>query len=136
MKVKIQYLHEGMERLKRAHTYDAGADVYMYKDTVVKHGKNIIPLGFKIIIPPGYAGYLSPRSSVMGDGVIYNMTPIDADYSGEWHMIVYNTGEDFLIHKNERLCQVVIMPVFIPEFVERESEIVRRGSNGLGSTGK
>lgn len=136
MKIRVRYLHEGMTRLKRAHAYDAGADVSMYQDTMVHHGKNVIPLGFELIIPPGYAGYLSPRSSVMGDGVIYNMTPIDSDYSGEWHMIVYNTGDDFLIKKNERLCQVVIMPVLIPEFVERDSEIPRRGSNGLGSTGK
>ena len=44
MKLKIEYLHKDMQPLYRAHTYDAVADVPLYKDVVVKHGKNIIPL--------------------------------------------------------------------------------------------
>lgn len=134
MKLKIEYLHEGMSPLYRAHSYDAGADVPMYQDTIIKHGKNIIPLGFKLVIPIGYAGYLCPRSSVMGDGIGYNMVPFDSDFSNEWNMIIYNPGEEFVIKKNERLCQVVIMPVLVVDFVEDDSP--RRGNNGIGSTGK
>lgn len=134
MKLKIEYLHKDMEPLVRKHTYDAGADVPMYKDTIIEHGKNIIPLGFKLTLPIGYAGYLSPRSSVMGDGVIYNMTPIDTDYQGEWNMIIYNTEDSFEIKKGERIAQIVIMPVLITDFVEDDGP--RRGSNGIGSTGK
>lgn len=134
MRLKIEYLHDGMDPLVRSHAYDAGADVPMFEDTVVHTGKNIIPLGFKLIIPPGYAGYLCPRSSVMGDGIAYNMVPFDTDYSGEWNMIVYNPGEEFVIHKGERLCQVVIMPVLVADFVEDVGK--RRADNGIGSTGK
>lgn len=134
MKLKIEYLHENMQPLYRAHTYDAGADVPLYKDVVVRHGKNIIPLGFKLVIPIGYAGYLCPRSSVMGDGIAYNMVPFDTDYSGEWNMILYNPGEDFVIKKGQRLCQVVIMPVIVADFVTDDEP--RRGSEGIGSTGR
>lgn len=134
MKLKIEYLHKDMQPLYRAHTYDAGADVPLYKDVVVKHGKNIIPLGFKLVIPIGYAGYLCPRSSVMGDGIAYNMVPFDADYSGEWNMILYNPGEEFVIKKGQRLCQVVIMPVLVVDFVSDDEP--RRGSEGIGSTGR
>jgi len=134
LKIQIEYLHENMSPLTRKHTYDAGADVPMWKDTIIKHGKNIIPLGFKCIIPPGYAGYLSPRSSVMGKGIAYNMVPFDTDYSGEWNLVLYNPGEDFVINKGERLCQLIIMPVLIADFVTDLG--IRRGENGLGSTGK
>lgn len=134
MKLKIEYLYKGMEPLVRKHTYDAGADIPMYKDIVIKHGKNVIPLGYKLVLPIGYAAFLSPRSSVMGDGCVYNMTPIDSDYSGEHNMIIYNIGGDFLVKKGERIAQLVIMPVLITDFVEDDSP--RRMSNGIGSTGK
>lgn len=134
MKLQIEYLHKDMDKLYRAHDYDAGADVPMWKDTYIDHGKNIIPLGFKLQIPPGYAGFLSLRSSVMGDGAICNFVPFDTDYSGEWNLIIYNSGEPFTIKKGERLCQLMIMPVLIADFCEYE--ISRRGAHGLGSTGK
>lgn len=133
MKIKVEYLYNNMTPLKYSHDYDAGADVTLPSDVVLVHGKNVIPLGFKAIIPPGYAGYLCPRSSVMGDGIIYNMTPIDSDYEGEWHMIVYNPGEKKFIEKGSRICQVVIMPVLRAEFVEALNN--RRSVNGIGSTG-
>lgn len=133
MKLKIEYLHNDM-KLTRSHEYDAGADIPMYKDIVIKHGKNIIPLGFKLVLPIGYAAFLSPRSSVMGDGCVYNMTPIDTDYSGEYNMIIYNIGDEFLVKKGERIAQLVIMPVLVTDFVEED--LHRRGSNGIGSTGK
>ena len=134
MKLQIEYLHKDMDPLYRAHDYDAGADVPMWQDTIIYHGKNIIPLGFKLVIPPGYAGYLCARSSVMGKGIPYNMVPFDTDFSGEWRLIIYNPGDKFIIHKGERLCQLVIMPVLVPEFVTEP--LNRRGSEGLGSTGK
>lgn len=134
MKLEIEYLHEDMKPLYRAHDYDAGADVPLWTDTVVKHGKNVIPLGFKLIIPPGFMGIICARSSVMGNGIAYNIVPFDTDFSGEWNMIFYNPGDEFTIKKDERLCQVVIVPTLIVDFVT--TKINRRGSNGQGSTGK
>lgn len=134
MKLKIEYLYEGMDKLYRAHPYDAGADVPMYKDIIVKHGKNVIPLGFKLVIPPGYAGFLSPRSSVMGAGIAYNMVPFDTDFSGEWNLIFYNPYDEFTINKGDRICQLIILPILIPDLVESIES--RRSDNGLGSTGK
>lgn len=135
MKIKVEYLYDNMKPLQYAHCYDAGADVHMFVDTVIMPGMNKIPLGFKMCLPPGYAGYMCLRSSIMGNGVICNMAPVDADYKGEWHLIVNNTtGKEICINKGERICQVVIMPVLQAEFV---SDLpVRRGSNGVGSSGK
>ena len=134
MKVLIEYLHEGMPELVRKHTFDAGADIPIWQDTVVKHGKNVIPLGFKVHIPMGYAGFLSPRSSVMAEGLSYNMVPIDTDYKGEVHLCIFNPYDDFVIKKGERLAQLMILPVLVADFVTDLG--TRRGENGLGSTGK
>lgn len=117
-----------------AHDFDAGADVYMYKDTIIYKGKNVINLGFKLIIPAGFSGFLSLRSSIMGNGITCNMVPFDAGYEGEWNLIVYNHGDDFVVRRGERICQIVIMPVIQAEFVKSFDNL--RGEGGRGSTGK
>lgn len=134
MKMQIEYLYDDMKPLNYAHDYDAGADVSMFKDVVIEHGKNIIPLGFKLIIPPGFQGNLCLRSSSMGNGCICNNVPFDADFSGEWNLIIYNCEDEFVVKKGERICQVVITPIIQAQFVTELSH--RRGSNGVGSTGK
>ena len=134
MKLEIKYLHEDMDPLYRAYPDDAGADVPLWKDTIIKHGKNIIPLGFELVPPRGWAGYLEARSSVMGNGCIVNQVPFDSGYADEWRLVVYNVEDDFLIKKGERICQVVFKQVLIPEFVT--DSIPVRGRNGMGSTGK
>ena len=49
----------------RPHENDAGADVFMPYDCVLKPGEVArIPLGFGLIIPDGFAGYVFPRSSM------------------------------------------------------------------------
>jgi dUTP pyrophosphatase len=135
MKAVVEYLHEGMVPLKYARDNDAGADVSLWQDVVIKPGRNIIKLGFKLVIPEGFAGYLCLRSSVMGEGITCLMVPFDADYSAEWNLVVYNnTDTDRLVKKGERICQVVVMPIVQLDFIDEFKN--RRGANGLGSTGK
>lgn len=134
MKLKIEYLHEGMDKLKHSYDYDAGYDVPMYKDTLIHHGKNILGLGFKLILPPGQVGFLSLRSSIMGNGCICNHVPFDSNYSGEWNMILYNVDKEFTVKKGERICQLLVHPITYLELVEEDVTI--RGNNGLGSTGR
>ena len=137
MRIKFDKLYNDVITPHYAHIADTGADVFMYKDIEIKHGKNIIPLGFTCIIPQGYAGFLSLRSSIMGNGVICNMTPFDPDYKGEWNRIVYNCEDSFIVKKCERICQLLVIPTQQCEFIDSntyDSNI--RGSGGQGSTGK
>ena len=49
----------------RPHDNDAGADVFMPYDCTLQPGEIArIPLGFGLIIPDGFAGYVFPRSSI------------------------------------------------------------------------
>ena len=65
--MKIKLIDFGLEKDHypfRPHENDAGADVYMPYDYTLKPGEIArIPLGFGLMIPDGYAGYVFPRSS-------------------------------------------------------------------------
>lgn len=121
--------------LRRAHDNDAALDVVFQEDIVIKPGKNIISLGFKCILPPGIAAYIFPRSSIMGNGLQFNLAPIDPDYSGEYHAICYNASDhEIKYEKGDRICQIVFMPFYYIEPVDDLPN--RRSDNGIGSTYK
>ena len=71
--MKIKLIDFGLEKDHypfRPHENDAGADVYMPYDYTLKPGEIArIPLGFGLMIPDGYAGYVFPRSSMATKGL-------------------------------------------------------------------
>lgn len=119
--------------LKRAHDNDAGMDIILQNDIVIEPGKNKIPLGFKCVLPVGLAAYIFPRSSIMGDGIQFNLAPIDPDYSNEYNLICYNVGNRKEYKKGTRICQLVVMPFVYIDPVDKY--LNKRGDNGIGSTG-
>ena len=55
----------------RPHENDAGADVFSPKDEVIRLGDICkLPLGFRLKIPDGYAGYIFPRSGLSSQGIV------------------------------------------------------------------
>lgn len=121
----------------------AGADVcaHIESDIVIPVGKSaMIPTGLFFEIPEGYEIQVRPRSGLAAkNGVTVLNTPgtIDSDYRGELRVILINLGnEDFTIHNNDRIAQIIIAPVtqavFIPATSLSETE---RGTGGFGSTG-
>ena len=94
-----------------------------------------IPLGFGLIIPDGYAGYVFPRSSMAVKGLVCELPPIDSGYRGEIHAIICNVSTSTqTIPKDTRVGQLVITPVVIADFVlELGTE---RGTGAFGSTGQ
>jgi len=120
----------------RAHYNDAGADIYSPAEYVLKpHTTTKIPLGFGIELPDGMMGVIFPRSSYATRGIVAEHPPIDSGYRGEIHCILTNmTDEYFGISKDDRIGQLVIMPVIVADFVESLTE--ERQTNGFGSSGK
>ena len=105
-------------------------------DCVLKPGEVArIPLGFGLIIPDGFAGYVFPRSSMAAKGLVCELPPIDSGYRGEIHAIISNVSTSSqTIHKDTRVGQLVITPVVIADFVLDLGE--ERGSGAFGSTGE
>ena len=121
---------------KRAHAFDAGADVFApYKVNVKPNETAKIPLGFGVKIPQGFAGYIFPRSSTAKAGVTCHVPPIDCGYTGEIHAVLTcHSDYAYLIEEGDKIGQLVIMPCVIADFVTEMPET--RGANGFGSTGK
>jgi dUTP pyrophosphatase len=100
----------------------------------------LIPCGFCIALPEGFEAQVRPRSGLAAKyGVTVLNAPgtIDADYRGEIKVILINHGHDgFPVRRGDRIAQLVIAPVTLPEFVEEaELDTTERGEKGHGSTG-
>ena len=136
MRMKIQLIDFGGKSPERAHANDAGADVFCPCSITIKPGEvRKIPLGFGLRIPDGYAGYIFPRSGLSSKGIVCELPPIDSGYRGEVHAIISNVGnKGYEIHPGERIGQLVIMPVVIPEFTFENWE--ERGTEAFGSSGR
>lgn len=119
----------------RAHDNDAGADVFSPHDQTIYPGQVYkLPLGFGLELPDGYAGYIFPRSSLSSKGIVCELPPIDSGYRGEVHAIISNvSNSSYDIKEGERIGQLVIMPVILPEFTYEKS--AERGAGAFGSTG-
>lgn len=120
----------------RAHENDAGADVFATIGVTVAPGTTVkIPLGFGLEIPDGYVGYIFPRSGLSSKGIVCELPPIDSGYRGEVHAIVSNIStEHYAICCDDRIGQLVIMPVVIAEFIT--TDIKERGAGAFASTGR
>lgn len=134
--MKIQLIDFGGLSPQRAHANDAGADVFSPKNEVIYPGQICkIPLGFGLKIPDGFAGYIFPRSGLSSLGIVCELPPIDSGYRGEVHAIISNvSNKKYVIRSGEKIGQLVIMPVLIPEFTFDEWE--ERGTGAFGSTGR
>ena len=134
--MKIQLIDFGGKSPERAHANDAGADVFSPRDEMICPGQICkMPLGFGLRIPDGFAGYIFPRSGLSAQGIVCELPPIDSGYTGEVHAIISNVSKkEYEIKAGDKIGQLVIMPVLIPEFTFEEWK--ERGTGAFGSTGR
>ena len=143
--VKVKRLNDSAVLPKRATEGSAGADLYacINEPLTIAPGELVkIPTGIAIELESNdLAAFLFARS---GLGVKHGITlsnsvgVVDSDYRGEICVGLCNvSSEPYTIQPNERVAQMVIMPVACADFVEAEelSNTVR-GEGGFGSTGK
>lgn len=102
--------------------------------------RKLIPTGIKIELPIGTEAQIRPRSGLSiknGITLINCVGTIDADYRGEICVPLVNLSDvEFVIRRGDRIAQMVIAPVILPEIkvVDALVESVR-GAGGFGSTG-
>ena len=63
---------------------------------------------------------------------------IDSDYRGELKVLLHNSSqEDFVIQPGDRIAQLILLPVDLPQIQEvAELGDTQRGQGGFGSTGR
>jgi len=109
--------------------------------TIPPGGRRDVGTGLALAIPPGFAGFVQPRSGLaFKHGIMVVNSPglIDAGYRGEVRVSLYNSGgEPFVIRAGDRIAQLVVQAVAEPEFVAAdELPGSGRGEGGFGSSGR
>lgn len=102
--------------------------------------RRLIPTGWCIALPSGFEAQVRPRSGLaLRHGIVIPNAPgtIDADYRGEIQVILWNAGADaFDVERGDRIAQLVVAPVILPEWMEVDSlGESSRGAGGFGHTG-
>jgi len=124
----------------KAHTTDAGYDLYSRKDAIIPaNSSKVFDTGVHIELPPHTAGLLVSKS---GLNVKYDITStglIDVGYTGPIKVKLYNNfNGDYFVNKGDKISQLVIIPIVDKlslELVE-DLEDTERGDNGFGSSGR
>lgn len=152
-------LDEGAKMPTRAHTWDAGLDLYAPVDMLIPPaetfveesifgfgppktrttvGSATIDTGVHVEIPEGCVGFIKSKS---GLNVKHGLTAdgvIDAHYTGSIVVKLYNHKQDaYQFKAGDKIAQLVIVPCLLPDLELVDSlEETGRGNAGFGSTGR
>ena len=142
--LKIKKVRPNAKLPTRGTVGSAGMDLYACIDepiTLNGGDKAVIPTGIAIgLSSPEYAAFVYARSGLAikhGISLLNSVGVIDSDYRGEICVGVINQlKEPYTIEPFERIAQMVIQPVSLPELIEVESlDETDRGAGGFGSNG-
>lgn len=116
----------------------AGYDLYSCESGVIPPGeRRNIKLGFKASFESGYAAVIDDRGSTGNAGICHFAGVIDANYRGEWILIMYNSSAmPFQYTPDKAIAQCLFLRVESPTWKEVESlDETSRGEGKFGSTG-
>jgi len=120
---------------------DAGLDLYAAEAVTLAPGaRALVPTGIALAIPPGFAGFVLPRSGLaLRHGVTLLNTPglVDAGYRGEVKVLLVNHGDaPVSLSRGDRVAQLVVQRVeHVALAPVAELPESARGAGGFGSTG-
>lgn len=140
---------------KQSVEFSAGYDLYVPFDTVIKRGRQAVPIGVKIDVPRGIDGNIRPRSGFSTEGVEGYTIPLfkwlkpkkkrfDADviegtidhgYKNQINIIINNHDEPFLIEGGTRIAQMVFNRHELPILLEVDELTGFDRGGGMGHTG-
>ena len=127
---------------QRAYEDDAGLDLAACESVVLGPGERAtVGTGLAVAIPPGYAGYVQPRSGLASNhGISMVNSPglVDSGYRGELRILLLNTDRErwFVVERGMRVAQLVVLALPEARLVEvAELPGSERGSGGFGSSG-
>ena len=142
--VPVLRLDPDLELPAYAREGDAGLDLVAREPARLEAGggRALIPTGIAFALPPGYAGFVQPRSGLaLRHGITCLNTPglIDCGYRDELKVLLVNLDprEAFDIARGDRIAQLVVQAVAQVEW-EPVDELPdsERGAGGFGHTGR
>ena len=144
-KVNVKQLRHGAVLPSYGSAFAAGCDLYAcleQGEVSVAPGQTVmIPTGWAMEIPEGYAGLIYARSGLAcksGLAPANKVGVVDSDYRGEVCVALHNHGsESRTVRSGDRIAQMVITPYLTADFaLSEELQDTQRGAGGFGSTGK
>ncbi len=144
VKILIKKINSKVKLPKYKTDGSSGMDLMAFLNnpiSIMPQKSELIPTGLSIAIPENTEIQIRPRSGLAAKNNISVLnTPgtIDSDYRGELKVILYNHGsEEFIINNEDRIAQMVLVPIIKATFEEVEDlPQTIRGEGGFGSTGK
>ena len=142
MRIAVKRLDTQLPLPTYARASDAGLDLRAAERVVIEPGaRAVVPTGLAVAIPPGFAGFVLPRSGLaLRHGVTVLNAPglIDAGYRGEVKVLLVNHDQAarVTLERGERIAQLVVQAVASVDLIEvEELAASERGAGGFGSTG-
>ena len=142
MDVSYTLLDEALPAPAYAHPGDAGLDLRAaVGGTLEPFERRLVPCGFALAIPDGYAGLVIPRSGLAakhGISIVNAPGLIDSGYRGEIMVSLINLDgkQAFTFEKGARIAQLMIIRT-VDITLHNTSELPEsdRGVRGFGSSG-
>lgn len=125
-------------RLRKAYKNDAGTDILLDKPVSLLPKQFVwVDLHMSVLIKPGYFGLVQPRSSAAKRGLLIANCPIDADYTGSIHAMVFNASNETINYaEGESFCQIVVVKCKPNIFKVKPLKQGKRQDHKEGSSGK
>ena len=144
VKVLIKKLNSKVEIPTYKSIGASGMDLMAFVDKPIKLSPKcscLVPTGLSVAFSEEYEIQIRPRSGLAAKkniSVLNTPGTIDSDYRGEIKIILFNHGNsEFVINNQDRIAQMVLMPIHKIELEEVKSlPDTMRGKGGFGSTGK
>lgn len=142
MDVFFKQLDASLEAPAYARPGDAGLDLRAAEGgELAPFERVLVPCGFAMAIPEGYAGLVIPRSGLAtrhGISIVNAPGLIDSGYRGEIKVPLVNLdpSQTFTFEKGDRIAQLVIIATPLIT-LHNTSELPEsdRGERGFGSSG-
>lgn len=144
LEVQVKLLDPELGAPAYARQGDAGADLRARTEVTIPPGggRALVPTGIAVAIPPGYGGFVQPRSGLaLRHGVTVLNSPglIDAGYRDELKVLLVNTDPTtaYQVRRGDRIAQLVVKRVEHVAFVPvKELPGSERGLGGFGHSGR
>ena len=145
MNLKIKKVKDNAIIPVRATEGSAGMDLHacIAQPVTINAGQRVtIPTGIAVELPNNQYGiFIFARSGLSikhGISLANGVGVIDSDYRGEICVGLQNSSNiSYTVNPNDRIAQMVVMPVCIPNIILTENlDETTRNTGGFGSTGK
>lgn len=139
--LNIELLSENAKMPTRAHSQDAGLDLYSPEEfTIYPLEDLLIPLDIRVEFPDDYALIVKEKSGVATKLKLdIGACVIDSGYRGNCHVHLFNNSKIRVhIEKHQKIAQMIVVPVWTgqPTQVDKIRTDTERSTGGFESTGK